>query len=300
MPTGWQEAPAGPWDALGANNGACCNICRWDGAAFDGPAHCEGARCPQCGSIARDRFLFWALRLAVAHPEEGAGALRVLETSPRLDGRYRRAMGGWFDYLCSDFDERAHAGTIQLDLQDIALPSDSFDVVLSAHVLEHVPDTGAALAELYRILAPGGTLLLQVPVLQEHTAAPTQPEFHGDNTPVAWRFGPELSDQLAAAGFDVQLLATDALLAAAQCTGDGASRPWGPEVSPEFDAEAVIRGLRQTVGDPGEADGQGQGSTLRPELCGVADAAVAARHGFEPAYMFLTWACSKPELPSQR
>ncbi|MFN0029678.1 MAG: class I SAM-dependent methyltransferase [Acidimicrobiales bacterium] len=292
MASSWHDPQSGPWSTLAGGTNAHCNICRWEGAAFDGPAHCEGARCPQCGSIARDRFLFWALRVAVAQPAAGTAPLRVLETSPRLDGRYRRAMGDWFDYLCSDFDERAHAGTVQLDLQDIALPSESFDVVLSAHVLEHVPDTDAALRELYRILAPGGTLLLQVPVLQERTAVPARPEFHGDNTPVAWRFGPDLSDRLAAAGFEVHLLATDELLACAVAAPDAAARPWGPAVSPEFDVEALLRGLRRDTGGTG---GTGPISAeLRAELQGVADAAAAARHGFQPAYMFLTWACVKP------
>jgi acyl-ACP thioesterase len=38
-------------------------------------------------------------------------------------------------------------------------------------------------------------MFLQVPVLQGRTAPPVEPEFHGDNTPVFWRFGPELTDR---------------------------------------------------------------------------------------------------------
>ena len=56
-----------------------------------------------------------------------------------------------------------------------------------------------------RILAPGGRLALQVPVLQGETAPPTEPEFHGDNTPVFWRFGFDLTDRLRSAGFDTRL-----------------------------------------------------------------------------------------------
>lgn len=286
---GWAEPGTDPWTAQRTDGPHRCNICRWSGDAFGGPVHCEGAQCPRCGSIGRDRFLFWALQHAVTPPGP-ARRLRVLETSPRLDQRYRRAMTGWFDYLCSDFDERAHAGMIRIDLQDIDLPTDSIDVVLTPHVLEHVPDTGRALDELYRVLRPGGTLLLQVPVLQELTAPPVEPEFHGDHTPVFWRFGPALSDALTERGFVVTLLAPQPLLTtAASGTSDV---PWPQPVSPEFDVDGILRGLRRNRLRATSHDGSA--TALRPELEPAVDADTAHRLGFEPAYMFLTWAARKP------
>jgi len=51
-----------------------------------------------------------------------------------------------------------------LDLRYIALPNDSVDVVILSHVLEHVDDDMRALRELNRILGPGGSLFVQVPL----------------------------------------------------------------------------------------------------------------------------------------
>ena len=62
----------------------------------------------------------------------------------------------------SDYDLRAHEGNLQLDLQSIDLPDSSVDVVMCAHVLEHVPDTDKALGELRRVIRPGGIALLSV------------------------------------------------------------------------------------------------------------------------------------------
>jgi SAM-dependent methyltransferase len=45
-----------------------------------------------------------------------------------------------------------------------ALPHGPYDVILSAHMLEHVPDDGATLAAIRRRLAPGGHLVLWVPI----------------------------------------------------------------------------------------------------------------------------------------
>lgn len=44
--------------------------------------------------------------------------------------------------------------------ESLPLPDDSFDIVISTQVLEHVDDPAACLSEMFRVLAPGGTLLL--------------------------------------------------------------------------------------------------------------------------------------------
>jgi ubiquinone/menaquinone biosynthesis C-methylase UbiE len=49
------------------------------------------------------------------------------------------------------------------DICDIPVPNGSFDAVLCAEVLEHLPDPQRALGELSRVLRPGGRLLLTAP-----------------------------------------------------------------------------------------------------------------------------------------
>ena len=48
-------------------------------------------------------------------------------------------------------------------LQDLAFPDQSFDVVVMWHVLEHISDPRPTLAEISRILKPGGLFLVGVP-----------------------------------------------------------------------------------------------------------------------------------------
>lgn len=243
-----------------------CNICGWHGPEFAGPPHSEMANCPHCGSVARDRFLYWCWTQRVRYDTKA----RVLETSPRLDSRYRDRMISLVNYTASDYDESAHKAMVKLDLQQIDLPDGSVDVTLTPHVLEHVPDTEHSLQELFRITSPGGSVLLMIPMPQGKTAPPKQPEYHGDHTLVYWRFGWDLRDKIEAAGFDVACLVTASLIA--RLRRKDLDTGWsGPDID-EVDLLAAA--------DP-------------DSLTAIADDREARRFGFEPDLHFIVWHCLK-------
>jgi SAM-dependent methyltransferase len=198
--------------------------------------------------------------------------LRVIETSPRLGQKYQQAMRRRADYVTSDYDQRSHRGTLKLDLEKIDLPDDSLDILLTAHVLEHVPDTEAALSEIHRVLRPGGHMLLQIPLLQAVTAPPPEPEFHEDNTPVFWRFGLDLTERMREHGLTTELLVTEELARRVQARDVDWPDPMFPEVAAD---ELVLHA------DPAD-------------LTVVASDKLAARAWLRPSYMFAVWHCVKP------
>lgn len=57
-----------------------------------------------------------------------------------------------------------HAG----EVWDAKLPPSSFDVVTGWHVIEHAAEPLRMLAEMYRLLRPGGRLVLATPNLDDH------------------------------------------------------------------------------------------------------------------------------------
>ena len=51
-----------------------------------------------------------------------------------------------------------------IDIQNIPYEDNYFDLIYCSHILEHVPDDRKAIQELYRVLKPGGTALILVPI----------------------------------------------------------------------------------------------------------------------------------------
>jgi SAM-dependent methyltransferase len=109
---------------------------------------------------------------------------------------------------------------VQADLTGLPFPDGRFDVVLSSHVLEHVRDDDAAIAELARVLRPGGWAAIMVPydpkrpVTDEgrDVASPSE-RLARFGHPYHYRiYGADLTLRLAAAGFRVSVLSSKRLL----------------------------------------------------------------------------------------
>ena len=65
------------------------------------------------------------------------------------------------DYTTTDLN--SPLADVKADICNLPFEADSFDFILCNHVLEHIPDDTKAMQELYRILKPGGTAILQIP-----------------------------------------------------------------------------------------------------------------------------------------
>jgi SAM-dependent methyltransferase len=57
----------------------------------------------------------------------------------------------------------ASAAVVQGDVLALPFPDASFDVVIAAEVLEHVPDDATAMREIARVVRPGGRVAVTVP-----------------------------------------------------------------------------------------------------------------------------------------
>ncbi|MBE6501052.1 MAG: glycosyltransferase [Methanobrevibacter thaueri] len=116
--------------------------------------------CPNCLSHERHRALWLYFRQNNHILKNGN---RVLHFAP--EEQFRKLFSECdIEYHPVDVsDEKWHIEEI-VDVQDIPYEDNYFDLIYCSHVLEHVPDDKKALSELYRVLKPGGTALILVPI----------------------------------------------------------------------------------------------------------------------------------------
>ena len=164
----------------------------------------NNVRCPRCDSLERHRLLWLYLQRETNFFKEKQ---RVLHFAPEhcFDERFRGLSN--IEYITADLD--ASRAMMSMDITNITFPGESFDYVVCLHVLEHVPDDLKAMAELYRIMRPGGMAIIMVPMLGEVTvdgeigdSVETRSERFGQADHVRL-YGADITARLEKAGFNV-------------------------------------------------------------------------------------------------
>jgi SAM-dependent methyltransferase len=79
------------------------------------------------------------------------------------DQPYKKYLGHMSRVVATDFDSKRGPVDFECPAHALPVPDESFDVVLCTEVLEHVPDPAAVWREFFRVLRPGGRVLLSTP-----------------------------------------------------------------------------------------------------------------------------------------
>ena len=162
------------------------------------------ARCGNCRSLERHRLI----RLFLDRTGFLEGHHAVLHLAPEAQiGPYAEALVA--HYETADLSERRSV-THRVDVADTGLPSESYDRILCSHVLEHVDDR-AALAELCRLLVPGGRVLIAAPVCEgwavthenPNVVAPADRRVQFGQADHLRLYGRDIRERIRTAGFEL-------------------------------------------------------------------------------------------------
>lgn len=128
-------------------------------------------QCPRCRSIPRERALFVAIELF--YPQWRS--LRIHESSPCDRGVSRKLRNECPGYVGSQFYSDSPLGIVHRDgfrcedLENLTFENESFDLMVTQDVMEHVLDPTRAFAEIARTLKPKGAHIFTVPLVKSNT-----------------------------------------------------------------------------------------------------------------------------------
>jgi len=165
------------------------------------------AKCPGCGALERHRLL-WLFLERQTDLFERPGAMLHIGPEYGLLRQLSRIEG--LSYVTGDVDSAL--ASYELDVMDLPFGVGSFDFLICNHVLEHVEDDRRALAEIHRVVKPGGWAILMSPIdhrresTLEDSAVLTPRDRHrvfgqGDHLRL---YGRDYRDRLVEAGFAVR------------------------------------------------------------------------------------------------
>lgn len=193
-----------------------CPVCGWRGGSFrnflsadEVIGHCI---CPGCGAFDRQRLLVLGVRDELRTRGRVPDVMIGFSLSPAL--RFLLEHEGLSRCFRCDIDagDPRFAPDFAADLRRTPLRDGSVDWIFCSHVLEHIAELEMCLDELQRILRPGGTAWLQVPLepgLAHSRRIPIDPfRAHAH----AWQFAPDFGLLLERPAWQItEVIARDAV-----------------------------------------------------------------------------------------
>ena len=189
-----------------------CNCCERSFSRFldmGGRYEREGVVCPNCASLERQRLL-WSFLQEVYKIESVSMDCMHFAPSYAIKRNLKRLLGK--KYRNADlYDALADEC---MDLHDLPLADESFDLILISHVLSHVKDDLRVLSELKRILKPNASLLIMERINPDQASTISYPEaetkaeklkLYGQDD-LERIYGADFHQLIEAAGFSVKVL----------------------------------------------------------------------------------------------
>jgi hypothetical protein len=137
-----------------------CPICGYQGFFLSyGVQNRPEAKCPRCNSLERHRLIYLTLMPNGQCIFKGKD---VLHFAPEwcLEDLARRTAN-----LYVSADLLRHDVDLRLNIANIGLADNTFDIVICNQVLQDVRDDVSALKEIFRILRPHGTAIINVTMI---------------------------------------------------------------------------------------------------------------------------------------
>jgi SAM-dependent methyltransferase len=176
----------------------------------------DNFKCSNCKSIPRER----ALMLTIKNEYPNWKNLKIHESSPGKRGHSVTLKQQVTDYTETQYFVNQPLGKLfqgirNEDLENQTFEDQSFDLVITSDVMEHIYQPDKAFKEIHRTLKPGGSHIFSVPLINKHMPTKRwankgidgepeflfEPEWHGNpidkkGSPVTMHWGFDIIDYI--------------------------------------------------------------------------------------------------------
>ncbi len=140
--------------------------------------------CMNCRCIPRERAVMQVIENYYPHWR----TLKIHESSPGVGGASLKLKNQAPQYVSSHFfPDRPKGSKVyhfqNEDLEAQTFPDESFDLVITQDVFEHLYHPEKAFAEIARTLKPGGAHIFTVPIINRHKKTEVWATMHPDGSP---------------------------------------------------------------------------------------------------------------------
>lgn len=222
-----------PESAVSAGQGRCAICGREVTFEVEEGISLREALCPVCGGSARSRDLartvLETLCPGTGSLAEGGGCLEGFSIyHAQASGAVHRYLSTLPHYVCSEYLDGVASGSMDErgvrceDIERLTFPDDSFDLVITQDVFEHVKHPWRGFMEVRRVLKPGGVHIFTVPLHEgrdtirrvtrdgERDIFHLPPVYHGDplregGSLVYTDFGDDITRRLQSLGFPTEI-----------------------------------------------------------------------------------------------
>lgn len=125
----------------------------------------ENALCPICHSLERHRYLYYIYKLFIINNRK----IKILHTAPEIAISKMFLQNKNIDYTSIDLHPEKHSeipNCLKMNVLDLKFPDNTFDFVISNHVIEHIEDEEKFIKEITRVLKPNGKGIISAPYFQ--------------------------------------------------------------------------------------------------------------------------------------
>lgn len=195
------------------------------------------AKCDCCGASIRNSDVAGELLRYIHAPDEALesaadqfAGVRILNACS--SGYIHDALKDLDEYTCCEYFDEVPSGeyadgVLCVDLCDIPFPANTFDLVITEDVFEHIAGYEKAMEEILRVLKVGGSHIFTVPIHENkktESRESKRPVYHGDpvrpedGTLVITDWGKDIKEIVEAYGYSVEVKKTHSFYTADEIT----------------------------------------------------------------------------------